>query len=148
MLTFQPVQRLSVISSNIDLRFSGKIYYGTVPLCCRENKSGNINTGKIFDQRYNYRRFAGWQRGIARICGRNSVVECQLPKLDVEGSNPFARFLMRLASHLCLRNPPAFLPAAPPRLLVEDKSGGRRGGRRKQEGGCRQCNSLLLHPAW
>jgi integrase len=24
--------------------------------------------------------------------GRNSVVECQLPKLDVEGSNPFARF--------------------------------------------------------
>ncbi len=24
-------------------------------------------------------------------CGRNSVVECQLPKLDVEGSNPFAR---------------------------------------------------------
>ena len=26
-------------------------------------------------------------------CGRNSVVECQLPKLDVEGSNPFARFL-------------------------------------------------------
>ncbi len=26
-----------------------------------------------------------------RIRGRNSVVECQLPKLDVEGSNPFAR---------------------------------------------------------
>ncbi len=26
------------------------------------------------------------------VCGRNSVVECQLPKLDVEGSNPFARF--------------------------------------------------------
>ena len=25
-------------------------------------------------------------------CERNSVVECQLPKLDVEGSNPFARF--------------------------------------------------------
>jgi len=53
---------------------------------------------------------------------------------------------MRLASHLCLQ-PPAFLPTAPPRLLVEDKSGGRRGGRRKQEGGCRQCNSLLLYPA-
>ena len=26
-------------------------------------------------------------------CGRNSVVECQLPKLDVGGSNPLARFL-------------------------------------------------------
>ena len=26
-------------------------------------------------------------------CGRNSAVECQLPKLDVEGSNPFARFI-------------------------------------------------------
>ena len=25
------------------------------------------------------------------VRGRNSVVECQLPKLDVEGSNPFAR---------------------------------------------------------
>ena len=25
-------------------------------------------------------------------CGRNSVVECQLPKLDVAGSNPVARF--------------------------------------------------------
>src|SRR5262249_45389948 len=24
-------------------------------------------------------------------CGRNSVVECQLPKLDVAGSNPVAR---------------------------------------------------------
>ncbi len=26
-----------------------------------------------------------------RVCGRNSVVECQLPKLDVGGSNPLAR---------------------------------------------------------
>src|SRR5262249_16648476 len=26
-----------------------------------------------------------------RLCGRNSVVECQLPKLDVAGSNPVAR---------------------------------------------------------
>jgi hypothetical protein len=26
------------------------------------------------------------------VCGRNSVVECQLPKLDVVGSNPIARF--------------------------------------------------------
>ena len=28
---------------------------------------------------------------LSENCGRNSVVECQLPKLDVEGSNPFAR---------------------------------------------------------
>ncbi len=26
------------------------------------------------------------------VCGRNSVVECQLPKLNVVGSNPIARF--------------------------------------------------------
>ena len=26
------------------------------------------------------------------LCGRNSAVECQLPKLDVAGSNPVARF--------------------------------------------------------
>ena len=25
-------------------------------------------------------------------CGRNSVVECQLPKLDVVGSNPIGRY--------------------------------------------------------
>ncbi len=31
----------------------------------------------------------------ARTCGRNSVVECQLPKLDVRGSNPLARFNLR-----------------------------------------------------
>ena len=31
------------------------------------------------------------------LCGRNSVVECQLPKLDVEGSNPFARSYVTLA---------------------------------------------------
>ena len=29
---------------------------------------------------------------IMRERGRNSVVECQLPKLDVRGSNPLARF--------------------------------------------------------
>ena len=28
------------------------------------------------------------------FCGRNSVVECQLPKLDVVGSNPIARFFL------------------------------------------------------
>ncbi len=27
-----------------------------------------------------------------RSGGRNSVVECELPKLDVAGSNPVARF--------------------------------------------------------
>ena len=26
------------------------------------------------------------------LCGCNSVVECKLPKLDVAGSNPVARF--------------------------------------------------------
>ena len=30
-------------------------------------------------------------RLIASSCGRNSGVECQLPKLDVAGSNPVAR---------------------------------------------------------
>ena len=29
--------------------------------------------------------------------GRNSVVECQLPKLDVRGSNPLARSLESLS---------------------------------------------------
>ena len=29
-----------------------------------------------------------------KTCGRNSVVECQLPKLNVVGSNPIARFSM------------------------------------------------------
>ena len=28
---------------------------------------------------------------LVMFCGRNSVVECQLPKLDVVGSNPIAR---------------------------------------------------------
>ncbi len=32
------------------------------------------------------------------FCGRNSAVECQLPKLDVVGSNPIARFFVLLAS--------------------------------------------------
>ena len=30
-------------------------------------------------------------------CGRNSAVECQLPKLDVAGSNPVARFFTSLS---------------------------------------------------
>ncbi len=30
-------------------------------------------------------------------CGRSSVVERQLPKLNVEGSSPFARFVGQLA---------------------------------------------------
>ena len=29
---------------------------------------------------------------VQTLCGRNSAVECQLPKLDVVGSNPIARF--------------------------------------------------------
>jgi hypothetical protein len=31
-----------------------------------------------------------------RFCGRNSVAECQLPKLDVGGSNPLARFCFNI----------------------------------------------------
>ena len=34
------------------------------------------------------------------LCGRNSVVECQLPKLDVGGSNPLARFTLSLPKDL------------------------------------------------
>src|SRR5262245_27063051 len=46
-------------------------------------------------------RGGGWRKALAkpagpatirRQCGRNSAVECQLPKLDVAGSNPVARF--------------------------------------------------------
>lgn len=32
------------------------------------------------------------------LCGCNSVVECKLPKLDVTGSNPVARFFIPLVS--------------------------------------------------
>ncbi len=37
-----------------------------------------------------------------RLCGRNSVVERQLPKLKVVGSNPIARFdsTLRLLSKI------------------------------------------------
>ena len=31
---------------------------------------------------------------IVAYCGRNSVVECQLPKLNVVGSSPIARFFL------------------------------------------------------
>jgi hypothetical protein len=45
----------------------------------------------------------------ATTCGRNSVVECQLPKLDVRGSNPLARFDLRRSeapeSPSCVRVP-------------------------------------------
>src|ERR1700757_3258538 len=40
------------------------------------------------------------------ICGRNSVVECQLPKLDVVGSNPIARSLLINSFPTPLRFPP------------------------------------------
>ena len=33
------------------------------------------------------------------MSGRNSVVECQLPKLDVAGSSPVARSIMKLAEN-------------------------------------------------
>src|SRR6185437_9299939 len=63
---------------------------------------------------------------IPETCGRNSGVECQLPKLDVTGSNPVARsekdttgdqpplvpfLLFRMlnptAKALCARSPPS-----------------------------------------
>jgi hypothetical protein len=33
---------------------------------------------------------------IVSYCGRNSVVECQLPKLNVVGSSPIARFFCQI----------------------------------------------------
>jgi hypothetical protein len=40
-----------------------------------------------------------------RRCGRNSVVECQLPKLDVVGSNPIARFFILLRGSVYEQSP-------------------------------------------
>ena len=37
---------------------------------------------------------------IMIICGRNSVVECNLPKVDVAGSSPVSRFLNYLGQLL------------------------------------------------
>jgi hypothetical protein len=53
-------------------------------------------------------------KGLA--CGRNSVVECQLPKLDVVGSNPIARYdgtreLRRAIIHRRHRERPGYRPA-------------------------------------
>ncbi len=38
-------------------------------------------------------RAAAGSANVRVVCGRNSVVECQLPKLDVAGSTPVARSL-------------------------------------------------------
>ena len=43
--------------------------------------------------------------------GRNSVVECQLPKLDVEGSNPFARSNLHFGFAALFAHFPPFLAA-------------------------------------
>ena len=45
-----------------------------------------FNAGDVMQ--HDQRTARGQRRGV---CGRNSVVECQLPKLDVRGSNPLAR---------------------------------------------------------
>ncbi len=37
-----------------------------------------------------------YKRRYELLCGRNSVVECQLPKLNVVGSNPIARFFVSI----------------------------------------------------
>jgi hypothetical protein len=39
-------------------------------------------------------------RRPGRPCGRNSVVECQLPKLDVAGSNPVSRSMFSMIYEL------------------------------------------------
>jgi hypothetical protein len=49
-------------------------------------------------------------------CGRNSVVECQLPKLDVVGSNPIAR---------SFRYPPSPISAASRAVLGCSSCGSR-----------------------
>jgi hypothetical protein len=50
-----------------------------------------FSVGKWFDKVLVV--FVKWKADIV-CCGRNSVVECQLPKLDVVGSNPIARFFI------------------------------------------------------
>ena len=37
-------------------------------------------------------QFAALRHEHRKPCGRNSVVECRLPKLDAVGLNPFARY--------------------------------------------------------
>ena len=34
-----------------------------------------------------------------KICGSNSVVECNLAKVEVEGSNPFSRSIFFIATN-------------------------------------------------
>jgi hypothetical protein len=48
------------------------------------------------------------------LCGRNSVVECQLPKLNVVGSSPIAR-LLEFFQHPADRYPVTqqLMPASP-----------------------------------
>src|SRR6266571_1081189 len=59
--------------------------------------TAGANSSKTVDRlitRYpNSFPFSGWllDSVIVEACGRNSGVECQLPKLDVTGSNPVAR---------------------------------------------------------
>ena len=35
---------------------------------------------------------------VLKVSGRNSVVECYLAKVDVDGSNPFARSIFFMAA--------------------------------------------------
>ena len=39
---------------------------------------------------------------LCLVCGRNSVVECQLPKLDVGSSNLLGRFFLFINSFFAL----------------------------------------------
>ena len=50
-----------------------------------KNVATSVTTRAVATKRLDANPYA------ATTCGRNSVVECQLPKLDVRGSNPLAR---------------------------------------------------------
>jgi hypothetical protein len=50
-------------------------------------------------KRARYMRQVVLARGKLGRCGSNSVVECHLAKVDVEGSNPFSRSIDRGGLH-------------------------------------------------
>ena len=52
------------------------------------------------------------------FCGRNSVVECLLPKQKVVGSNPIARSIRHNTSHLIRKVSPGGVTRAHPAPVV------------------------------
>ena len=61
-------------------------------LCCgiRSNSLFGLTAKKVLDIFFD--RLSGSENDSFTTSGRNSAVECQLPKLDVVGSNPIARY--------------------------------------------------------